>query len=61
MSPRALITGATGLLGRQVLKAFESAGWIATGAGFSRAQPPKTIKLDIRDAEQVEKVLDEIK
>lgn len=61
MSQRALITGATGLLGRQVLKAFEKAGWEVTGAGFSRATPPKIIKLDIQDEEQVRKALDEVK
>ena len=61
MPQRALITGATGLLGRQVVKAFESAGWEVTGAGFSRASPPKIIKFDIQDADEVERVLENVK
>lgn len=61
MSQRALVTGATGLLGREVVKAFESAGWDVVGAGFSRASPPKAIKLDIQDEREVQKVLDEVK
>jgi S-adenosylmethionine synthetase len=61
MSQRALVTGATGLLGREVVKSFESAGWDVVGAGFSRASPPKVIKLDIRDEREVQTVLDELK
>lgn len=61
MSQTALITGATGQLGRQVLKAFEDAGWQATGTGFSRASPPKILKLDIRDEGEVTKALNELK
>ena len=61
MSQRVLVTGATGLLGREVVKAFESAGWDALGTGFSRASPPKIPKLDIQDEREVEKVLDETK
>lgn len=58
--PRALITGATGLLGRAVLSAFESAGYETTGTGFSRASA-NILKLDIRDAQAVNKVFDEVK
>jgi S-adenosylmethionine synthetase len=58
--PRALITGATGLLGRAVLSAFESAGYEATGTGFRRASD-NILKLDIRDAQAVNKVFDEVK
>jgi len=61
MSQRVLVTGATGLLGREVVKAFESAGWDALGTGFSRASPPKITKLDIQDEREMEKVLDETK
>ena len=55
------MTGATGLLGREVVKAFESAGWDALVTGFSRASPPKITKLDIQDEREIEKVLDETK
>ena len=61
MPHRALVTGATGLLGRAVTKAFESAGWEVTGTGFSRAAPPKVLKLDILDKSEVARVLDEVK
>lgn len=58
--PRALITGATGLLGRAVLSAFEDAGFETTGTGFSRASD-KILKLDIRDKQAVDRVFDEVK
>jgi S-adenosylmethionine synthetase len=61
MSQRALVTGGTGLLGRQVIKAFENAGWQVTGTGFSRASPPKVLKVDIQDETEVAKMLDEVR
>ena len=60
MSQRALVTGATGLLGREVVKAFERAGWDVVGAGYSRASPPKVVKLDIQDEQEVQRMLDEV-
>lgn len=56
----ALVTGATGLLGRQVIKAFDQAGWKAVGTGFTRANPPSILKVDLGDSFAVENVLDEI-
>jgi S-adenosylmethionine synthetase len=61
MPEKALITGATGLLGRQVVKAFTSAGYDVVGTGFSRASPPKILKIDIQDIEEVEKLFDKVK
>ncbi|KAK5071723.1 hypothetical protein LTR64_004499 [Lithohypha guttulata] len=61
MTRRALITGATGLLGRQVLKTFEDANWETIGTGFSRANPPKIRKLDIQNEDEVRALLDEVK
>lgn len=58
--PSALITGATGLLGRQVFKAFSDAGWQTTGVGFSRASSPIR-KVDITHADAVSALFDEIK
>ena len=52
---------ASGLLGRQVQHVFIIDGWNAIGTGLSRASPPEIIKLDIRDAHEVERVLDDIK
>jgi S-adenosylmethionine synthetase len=57
----ALVTGATGLLGRQVMKAFEGAGWHTTGTGFSRASPPKVLKVDIQNANEITELLDQVK
>ncbi len=57
----ALVTGATGLLGRQVCKAFSSRGWNVVGTGFTRANPPSTLKVDLGSQEEIEKVLDDVK
>jgi S-adenosylmethionine synthetase len=60
MPESAIITGATGLLGRQVLKFFESAGYNAVGTGFSRATD-KIRKVDIQSTDEVEKLFSEVK
>ncbi|SLM35008.1 substrate binding domain-containing protein [Lasallia pustulata] len=60
MAKSALITGASGLLGRQVLQAFQRAGWEAVGTGFTRAKPPTILKVDISDSTAIEQVLDKI-
>jgi S-adenosylmethionine synthetase len=56
----ALVTGATGLLGRQVTIAFERANWSVTGTGFTRAAPP-ILSLDLSDASAIAKTLDDVK
>jgi len=63
MSKRtALVTGATGLLGRQVVKAFgEAPGWQVKGTGYSRADGTSVLKVDLGDVSQVEKTLDDVK
>ena len=58
--PSALITGATGFLGRQVLKTFYDAGYEATGTGFSRASG-SILKVDIQDGKAVTRLFDEVK
>jgi nucleoside-diphosphate-sugar epimerase len=58
--PSALITGASGFLGRQVLKTFSGSGWEATGTGFSRATGPIR-KVDIQDADAVNQLFDQVK
>jgi nucleoside-diphosphate-sugar epimerase len=57
----ALVTGATGFLGRQVVKAFERNGWKVTGTGYTRATPPSILKLDLNSASEIEKVLEDVK
>ncbi|EGS21020.1 dtdp-4-dehydrorhamnose reductase-like protein [Thermochaetoides thermophila DSM 1495] len=56
----ALITGATGLLGRQVVKTFAGRGWSVKGTGFSRADGKEILKVDLADPEHVENTLDEV-
>lgn len=57
----ALITGATGLLGRQVLKAFARRDWSAKGTGFSRADGATILKVDLASPEEVKKALEHSK
>lgn len=57
----ALITGATGLLGRQIVKAFERAGWNTVGTGFSRAKPPAIRKVDLCNEHEIVELLDDVK
>ena len=56
-----IVTGATGLLGREVLKAFQSRKWHAVGTGLSRANPPTIFKVDLSDAQAISALLDEVK
>ncbi|KAI0871957.1 methionine adenosyltransferase 2 subunit beta [Hypoxylon argillaceum] len=57
----ALVTGATGLLGRQVVKAFERADWSVTGTGYSRADGVAILKVDLAKPTEVEAALDKVK
>ncbi len=61
MAKTAFVTGATGLLGRQVIRAFDRAGWTVVGTGFSRAKPPSILKVDLEDQDAIEAALDEAK
>lgn len=54
----ALVTGATGLLGRQVLRAFVRRDWTAKGTGLSRADGATILKVDFASGDGVEKALD---
>ncbi|KAK4137667.1 NAD(P)-binding protein [Trichocladium antarcticum] len=60
-SKTVLVTGATGLLGRQVVKAFASHGWTVKGTGFSRADGSSILKVDLSNPAEIEKVLDDVK
>ena len=59
MSRTALVTGATGLLGRQVVAAFQEAGWNTVGTGFRRSNAIIR-KLDLADSSAVSALLDEV-
>ncbi|OLN84894.1 Methionine adenosyltransferase 2 subunit beta [Colletotrichum chlorophyti] len=56
-----VVTGATGLLGRQVTRAFELRGWNVKGTGYSRADGVSVFKVDLGNVSEVEKFLDESK
>ncbi|KAL8419240.1 hypothetical protein RB594_002450 [Gaeumannomyces avenae] len=59
---RVLITGATGLLGREVVRAFQDKkGWAVTGAAFSRADGVSILKVDLGNVVEIEKALDKIR
>ena len=58
MAKKALITGASGLLGRQVLTAFREAGWDVVGTGLSRTEPPTILRLDLANVDAVLELLD---
>jgi nucleoside-diphosphate-sugar epimerase len=51
---KVLVTGASGLLGRTVFRAFRERGdWECIGSGFRRVQPP-LYKVDLLQREAVE-------
>lgn len=57
----ALVTGATGLLGRQVVKAFAKHDWTVKGTGFSRADGSSILKVDLSSAAEIEKALEDVR
>lgn len=57
----ALVTGATGLLGRQVLRAFARRDWTAKGTGLSRADGATILRVDLASGEGVEQALETVK
>lgn len=57
---KALVTGATGLLGRQILKVFTRKDWEAKGTGFLRADGSRILKVDLTAAAELAKTLDTV-
>lgn len=57
----AVITGATGLLGRQVMKEFRLRNWTVKGTGLSRADGVETLKVDLTNEDDIEVMLDEVR
>jgi NAD(P)-dependent dehydrogenase (short-subunit alcohol dehydrogenase family) len=55
-----LVTGATGLLGREVAKEFRLGNWTVKGTGHSRADNVDTFKMDLGDSNQVKQTLDQV-
>ncbi|KAF2964461.1 hypothetical protein GQX73_g9118 [Xylaria multiplex] len=56
-----LVTGATGLLGRQVVRAFERGDWSVKGTGHSRADGSTILKVDLAKPNEAEAALDRVK
>lgn len=61
MARTVLITGATGLLGRQVVKAFKQENWDVKGTGFSRADGNNILKVDLGSESELTRALDDTK
>lgn len=61
MSSIVLVTGATGLLGRQVFNTFKHSGCLTVGQGFSRATPPTILKADLENPEDIRRILDDVR
>jgi uncharacterized protein YbjT (DUF2867 family) len=62
MAQTVLVTGATGLLGRQVAEAFRGdSQWKVVGQGFTRASPPDILKADLGQESDIVRLLDEVK
>jgi len=61
MARTALITGASGFLGRRVVQVFKSAGWNTVGTGLTRANPPSILKINLSESAEVISVLQEVK
>lgn len=59
-SRRALITGATGLLGRAVYKEFKDNNWHVLGCGYSRARP-RFESLNLLDTSAVKELIQDFK
>jgi S-adenosylmethionine synthetase len=49
---------ASGLLGRDVIAAFQTDGWKTTGTGLTRANPPDIVKLDLLSHDSLVEVLE---
>ncbi|EWG43958.1 dTDP-4-dehydrorhamnose reductase [Fusarium verticillioides 7600] len=56
-----LITGATGLLGREVATTFGLKNWNVKGTGYSRADGVNTFKINLSNETEVGEFLDETK
>ena len=61
MAKRAIVTGASGFLGRQVVQRFKDSGWSVVGTGYSRVDPPAILKVDLSDTRAVADVLEDVK
>ncbi|UJR31620.1 hypothetical protein I4U23_019102 [Adineta vaga] len=56
-----LITGASGVLGRQVTNRFLDAGWNVTGLAYTRANKTHLIRCDLTNFEETNKIIQDVK
>jgi len=61
MAKTALVTGASGLLGRQVVRAFQRASYRTVGTGLTRAESSAILKVDLCNEDGVLKLITEVK
>ncbi|KAJ6007412.1 NAD dependent epimerase/dehydratase family protein [Penicillium herquei] len=61
MTSVVLVTGASGLLGRQLFNIFQRSGVLVVGQGFTRAAPPTILKADLEKTEDIKVLFDEVK
>ncbi|XP_066948849.1 methionine adenosyltransferase 2 subunit beta-like [Macrobrachium rosenbergii] len=60
MSPKVLVTGASGLLGRAIMRIFREAGWETVGLAYSRVGPG-LVKCDLTKPEEVKSLIEKEK
>ena len=61
MTSTVLVTGASGLLGRQVFNTFQRSGVLVVGQGFTRAAPPTILRANLEKPEDIKGILDNVK
>lgn len=61
MTSNVLVTGASGLLGRQVFSTFQHSGVLVVGQGFTRAAPPTVLRADLEKEADIKNILTEVK
>ena len=57
---KVLVTGASGLLGREIYATFQRAGWEVLGLAYSRVKGD-LVKTDLRDRQQLEQLFNDFK
>ncbi|CAF5082624.1 unnamed protein product, partial [Rotaria magnacalcarata] len=56
-----LITGASGVLGRQVANRFTNAGWNVTGLAYSRANKNHLVHCDLTNTNETDAIIRDVK